>query len=102
MKEEKLKQELTPTVEKKKLLTGSLLENIVFWVAIIASAILAFYFFFGEKIDPLRIILKEDHECKGVGCGECGAVGLVRPEPVSIHPSNINASKHAEDAEDAW
>lgn len=83
MKEEKLKQELTPTVEKKKLLTGSLLENIVFWVAIIASAILAFYFFFGEKIgsnlDTLHIIQRKNHKCKGVGCGECGWVGLVMP-----------------------
>ena len=88
MKEEKLKQELTPTVEKKKLLTGSLLENIVFWVAIIASAILAFYFFVGEKI--------KNHKCKGVGCCEwCVTVGLVMPEPVSRKPlEHLKNSPH--------
>ena len=86
MKEEKLKQELTPTVEKKKLLTGSLLENIVFWVAIIASAILAFYFFFG-------IIQIKNHKCKGVGCGEwCVTVGLVMPVSSEPHPSKISGS----------
>ncbi len=79
MKEEKLKQELTKKVEKKKLSIDSLLATLVFWAAIIASIALTICFFFGEKIDPLRIILKEDHECKGVGCGECGRVGLVMP-----------------------
>ena len=88
MEEEKLKQGLTKKVEKKKLSIDSLLATLVFWAAIIASIALTICFFFGEKIDPLRIILKKDHECKR------GWVGNVVPDSF---PRDIG-SKHAENA----